>query len=460
MSDVPNWNGLAVSPPEVDNGNDPPKSHPSHNRTWSGGCSEMVFDGSPIAKPPIAPRSKSQDQERQTYHDHNRKFLEQAEKEKSKLLSPPAASRAITSPGLASRNRKRLESIEENQAIPRFPNLQQKHHGRISSDEMSVLSVLSNSPSWSNGSHNSGMSQWSKSQWERFERQRQEQFESTKQDIGRKLSNALADGERVLTEKEKQEFIQEYMEELERERETLLLQWKSEWEEERGRELHYKAFFEPCLESLASLLATIEVFLANLPLTIGAVGLSWVTMGTVWFKFMEENVDFCVPVHFYSSECTFPEFPGCFECDTTQPLYQLALDFHFACTFFAGFCCVLFVLKVIVAWKVVVDDLCNPTTSTPFGVICITIVCVFAGRGVIGGGIVVVTSIFHLMFAFWFLYMSVYKFGLYPDPGWFPSTVGLTYAAVKTWLYYPFAGLFLLTVSTNGRHDMSTLQRL
>ena len=31
--------------------------------------------------------------------------------------------------------------------------------------------------------------------------------------------------------------------------------------------------------------------------------------------------------------------------------------------------------------------------------------------------------------------------------GWFPSTVGLSYAAVKTWLYFPGPGMFLLGVS-------------
>jgi hypothetical protein len=217
---------------------------------------------------------------------------------------------------------------------------------------------------------------------------------------------------------------------LELERESLIAQWKAELEAERKALeppplLHtfYKALLEPCLESITSFLATAEVFIANLPLTIGAVGLSWVTMGTVWFKFMEENADFCVPVHFYSSKCTFPEYPGCFECDTSQDLYKLAVDFHFLCSFFAGFCCVLFFLKVIIAWQVVADELSNPTTSTPMGVVCIATICVFAGQGTIGGAIVVVTSIVHFFLAFWFLYMAIYKFGLWPDPGKRPYTV-------------------------------------
>jgi hypothetical protein len=249
------------------------------------------------------------------------------------------------------------------------------------------------------------------------------------------------------------EFIKEYMDELEKEREALVAQWKAEFEAEQ-RELEaplmvtiYKLFLGPCVESIMSMLATVEVFLANLPLTIGAVGLSWVTMGTVWFKYMEENVDFCNPVHFYSPRCTFPEFPGCFECDTSERLYQIAVNWHFFCSFVAGVCCVLFLLKVVVAWRIVVDELGNPTTSTPMGVVCIAVVCVFAGQGPVGEAIVIGTSCFHFLLAFWFLYTAIYRFRLWPDPGWFPNTVGISYAAVKTYLYFPMPGLVMLSVS-------------
>jgi hypothetical protein len=170
------------------------------------------------------------------------------------------------------------------------------------------------------------------------------------------------------------------------------------------------------------MLATVEVFIANVPLTIGAMGLSWVTMGTVWFKFMEENNDSCRPVHYYSPQCTFSEFPGCFQCDTSLPIYQLALYFHYLCSTVAATCCILFVLKTILAWPVVADELSNPTTSTPIGVVCIATVCAFAGQGKIGELIVLVASGFHCIMAFWFLYMAIFRFGLYPDPGWFPNT--------------------------------------
>lgn len=53
--------------------------------------------------------------------------------------------------------------------------------------------------------------------------------------------------------------------------------------------------------------ARAESFFANLPLTIGAIALSIASLGVVWFKFAEENMDSCIPVHFHSAQCTFPE---------------------------------------------------------------------------------------------------------------------------------------------------------
>jgi hypothetical protein len=334
---------------------------------------------------------------------------------------------------------------------------QQQQHVRIHSDEVSALSFNDDDGSWwSRGDTSTTSSNLSKSQLERiaiFEKEQQDQFDKKKRDIGQKLSNVL--DRKIPSEKEKEQFIREYMEELERERESLMAQWKAELEAERERldpplpQRVYKTFLEPCLLSITYFIATLEVFIANLPLTIGAVGLSWVTMGTVWFKFMEESTDFCSPVHFYSPHCHFPEFPGCFECDTSQGLYQLAVNWHYACSLVAGLCCVLFFMKVIIAWEVVADELSNPTTSTPMGVVCIATVCVFAGQeGIVGESIVVITSIFHFVLAFWFLYMAIYKYGLWPDPGWFPNTVGISYAAVKTWLYFPIPGMILLAVST------------
>lgn len=185
---------------------------------------------------------------------------------------------------------------------------------------------------------------------------------------------------------------------------------------------------------------------SNLPLTIGAIAMAIVTLGVVWFKFAEENIDACVPVHFHSAQCTFPEFPGCFDCDLDNYWYKLAVRFHYACSIFAGACALSFVLKVVLATKVVLDEMSSPTTSSPAGLLCMTTVVCFAGQGAIGQFLVTAAACIHLCLAFWFIYMAL-AFHILPDPSWYPNTVGIGLTAVKTWLYYPNAGKFLMFVS-------------
>lgn len=190
-----------------------------------------------------------------------------------------------------------------------------------------------------------------------------------------------------------------------------------------------------------------ESFVSNLPLTIGAVGLAIVTLGVVWFKFAEEMINSCKPVHFHSQQCQFPEFPGCFYCDTSVRMYKVALNFHQACSLFAGIIAFLFVLKIFLARKVVIDEMYSPTTSSPAGLICMTIVCVAAGRGLIGQFFVTLAAAMHFCVAVWFIFMAGH-YGILPDPSWYPNTVGIGISAVKTWLYYPEVGHFLMLVST------------
>jgi hypothetical protein len=151
----------------------------------------------------------------------------------------------------------------------------------------------------------------------------------------------------------------------------------------------------------------LEAFIANLPLTIGAVAMAVATLGIVWFKFAEENLESCEPVHFHSSQCTFPEFPGCFYCDQTTRMYQVAITFLFTCKFAAGILAMLFVLKILLATRVVLDEMSSPTTSSPAGLLCMTTVCVFAGRGVIGQFMVTLAACTHLGLVFWFIYMAL-----------------------------------------------------
>jgi hypothetical protein len=118
-------------------------------------------------------------------------------------------------------------------------------------------------------------------------------------------------------------------------------------------------------------------------------------------------LDSCEPVHFHSSQCSFPEFPGCFYCDTNNKVYILALNFHWGCSAVAGLFALAFLCKLILARRVVFDELSSPTTATPAGLICMTLDIVFAGRGLIGQVVVSISSFVHLCLAIWFIYMAL-----------------------------------------------------
>ena len=69
----------------------------------------------------------------------------------------------------------------------------------------------------------------------------------------------------------------------------------------------------------------------------------------------------------------------------------------------------LVVAKILLASRVVMDEMSSPTTSSPAGLLCMTAVCVFAGRGLIGQIIVSAAAGVHLALAIWFIYMALGK---------------------------------------------------
>ena len=247
---------------------------------------------------------------------------------------------------------------------------------------------------------------------------------------------------------------------LENERNRLIAQWKAEARAEALNSYHQREndqwhrrlgqYLDSELGDLwastVKFLALLETFICNLPMTVGAIAMAIVTLGVVWFKFVEEKLDTCEPVQFHSSQCTFPEFPGCFYCDTTAPWYRMAVNFHFGCSFVAGLLALIFVFKVLWATQVVLDEMSSPTTASPAGLLCMTSVCVFAGRGFLGQIIVSGAACVHLCLVIWFIYMAL-AYHIMPDPSWFPNTVGIGMSAVKIWLYYPMSGHFLMAIS-------------
>jgi hypothetical protein len=97
---------------------------------------------------------------------------------------------------------------------------------------------------------------------------------------------------------------------LERKRNMLAQQWKTEHDSSRvenERSRWYQCFSQALcsegrvvVESSMRAIAWTEEFFANLPLTIGAIALATATLGVDWFKFAEENLSTCEPVHFHS----------------------------------------------------------------------------------------------------------------------------------------------------------------
>jgi hypothetical protein len=244
---------------------------------------------------------------------------------------------------------------------------------------------------------------------------------------------------------------------LEKERKTLMGQWKDEFKDEQKKQHDKRCcnkiqqYMDNKLSQLVSSvkrnLIGLETFVCNLPLTVGAVAIAWVTMGVDWWKYTEEMLSSCTPVHFRSEYCSFPEFPGCFECvDKEDGRYKAALYHHYFCDIFASVLLLGFATKCLLAWEIVADELKNPTTSTPCGLVLITICIIAAGQGPIGEVLVLLVSFVYLLLFGWFFFVA-FKYRLLPDPSWGPNTIGICYPAVKTWLYFGVPGELMMGVS-------------
>lgn len=95
---------------------------------------------------------------------------------------------------------------------------------------------------------------------------------------------------------EDKKFIRMYFQDLEEERSALMAQWREEFEQRNdGRknrtigealQIVGDKMTACVLDPFWKFISYVEVFIANMPMTIAAVGLSWVTQGVIWFKFM------------------------------------------------------------------------------------------------------------------------------------------------------------------------------
>lgn len=81
----------------------------------------------------------------------------------------------------------------------------------------------------------------------------------------------------------------------------------------------------------------------------------------------------------------------------------------------SGLLATLLVAKILLATRVVMDEMSSPTTASPAGLLCMTAVCVFTGRGLVGQILVSTAAFIHLGLAIWFIYMAL-AYNILPEP--------------------------------------------
>ena len=88
-------------------------------------------------------------------------------------------------------------------------------------------------------------------------------------------------------------YLKRYLKELEYDRDTILSDWKKEFDQvDLEADMETKGICDslckncadPCIEYLLRLLSSLEVFISNMPNTVAAVGLSWVTQGKLEWR--------------------------------------------------------------------------------------------------------------------------------------------------------------------------------
>jgi hypothetical protein len=169
-----------------------------------------------------------------------------------------------------------------------------------------------------------------------------------------------------------------------------------------GCPLRLEDVIEVLITKICDILIVIELFISNMPALVGSLALAWCSLGVDWFKWYEETYDTCHPIHYHSTACVFPEFPGCYACDTDNYGYKLALHFHYCCSVISFVLCSFLLGKIMIAFPVVRDELANPTTAAPIGLLCMAIEKVFGGSlGPVGMCITFFASAVHTVVACW-----------------------------------------------------------
>lgn len=177
---------------------------------------------------------------------------------------------------------------------------------------------------------------------------------------------------------------------------------KHRQEELRGPPLRLDDAIGLVWKKMYSLIVMLELLISNMPSLIGSLALAWASLGVDWFKWYEENADDCIPTDYHDKDCVYPEFPGCFACDTTTTGYRVMLNFHYLCSTFSFVLASCLIGKILIAFPVVRDELANPTTAAPLGLLCMALDKVFAGNfGYVGAAITFMSSALQTTVAIW-----------------------------------------------------------
>ncbi len=162
--------------------------------------------------------------------------------------------------------------------------------------------------------------------------------------------------------------------------------------------------FDIVWKKMYSIFVMLELLISNMPSLIGALALAWTSLGGDWFKWYEETSDTCHPIDYHNEGCTYPEYSGCFACDTSKSGYRFILNFHYLCSSISFVFASCLVGKVLIAFPVMRDELANPTTAAPIGLICMALDKCFAGNfGFYGQGIVFLSSAAQTVVAIWYV---------------------------------------------------------
>ena len=276
------------------------------------------------------------------------------------------------------------------------------------SSEGSYDSYDSDESSYTSDSYYSDSSSSSSNQWERVANTRRD-YRNAETEAGRRAYRDIERGRRderqMLLNKGRKNYSSvrsHHQMKSQRKNRHQKHRRRHRQEKLRGPPLRLDDVFDIVWKKLQSLIVMLELLISNMPSLIGSLALAWTSLGIDWFKWYEEISEDCIPTDYHNEACVYPEFPGCFACDTTKTGYLLSLNFHYLCSTISFVLASCLIGKILIAFPVVRDELANPTTAAPLGLLCMALDKCFAGNfGAAGAVITFLSAALQTTVAIW-----------------------------------------------------------